>query len=357
MRVAIVGGGVFGLSAALALAKRGCAVELFEAETIPAPLAASNDVSKATRLLYGRETARYAPRVLRATEGWRELERETGRTLLAQPGFLALAREWTPGGFEQESAAALARLGLPHEVLDARAIAARHPALSRVPASVGLLDPNGGFFDPPECLLALREAAARRGARIVEHRAAGEGFRPAADAVLWTKGPWLAAGGLPLRATLQEELLFAPRGDPGAIPVWSSDIASAGIYGFPRHPRSGLFKVACHALGPAVDPSAPRSTGGAEHARIRAFVAGSLPWLDPDPRETRTCLYSNTPDGEFLFDELPASADTREFVAGGGSGHAFKFGPLLGEWAADLVIDGRVPDAFRLARSPHDRVV
>lgn len=364
MHVSIIGGGVFGLSAAHELALRGHRVELHEAGDIPATAASSHDVSKAGRLVYGTGTATWGPRFVDALERWRDLERAAGVPLFRTTGFLALATEWRDGGFEAESARALRTLGQPHEVLDQKDVARRFPGLAVHGVAAALLDPQGGCFDPDACLRALRRAAEARGAAIRIGARAADPEALAGDAVLITAGAWLGelARGLPLplAVTRQDEVFFRPRDAAAAraLPVWSFDIAGAGFYGFGAAASadgSGLAKVACHGAGPPRTPprpdgpSAPLAAEPLEAARIGRFVADRLPCLDPAPAASRTCMYTMTPDGNFLFDRVPGSG--RVFAAGGGSGHAFKFGPLLGVWAADLVEGKPVPREFALDRA------
>ena len=66
-------------------------------------------------------------------------------------------------------------------------------------------------------------------------------------------------------------------------------------------------------------------------------MARLLPSLDPQPVATERCVYDNSPDTDFVLDRVG-----RIVVGCGTSGHAFKFGPLLGELLADLA-EGRDP--------------
>jgi len=73
-----------------------------------------------------------------------------------------------------------------------------------------------------------------------------------------------------------------------------------------------------------------------ELARVRAFARATFPGLADAPiAESRLCLYADTWDGDFYIDHDPERPGL--FVATGGSGHAFKFAPILGRVAADTV--------------------
>jgi sarcosine oxidase len=65
----------------------------------------------------------------------------------------------------------------------------------------------------------------------------------------------------------------------------------------------------------------------------------------------KTCLYTMTPDGDFIIDQLPGNP--RVIVASPCSGHGFKLAPVIGEILADLATDGATPhdiSRFRLSR-------
>jgi glycine/D-amino acid oxidase-like deaminating enzyme len=140
-------------------------------------------------------------------------------------------------------------------------------------------------------------------------------------------------------ATAQPVLHLQPQ-DPAAyrapaFPPWTADIARSGWYGFPATDE-GHVKIGHHGSGTRVDPHA-RGEVSADHVeRMRAFLRESLPGLADAPIVTRrVCLYCDTFDGDFLIDHDPEREGL--VVAGGGSGHAFKFAPLLGPLVADVV--------------------
>ena len=84
----------------------------------------------------------------------------------------------------------------------------------------------------------------------------------------------------------------------------------------------------------------------------RAFFAEFIPGLaDARVRETRVCIYNNTPDDDFIIDWHPQLEDV--LVVTGFSGHGFKFGPAIGRIAAELLMKGRTAfdiDRFGLTR-------
>jgi sarcosine oxidase len=109
-------------------------------------------------------------------------------------------------------------------------------------------------------------------------------------------------------------------------------------------------KVATHVTGRAVDPrDGPFDAIDPELDEHAArYVRTRLPGLEPAPLAPETCLYTMTADEDFVLDrEGPL------VVAAGCSGHAFKFGPLLGDLLADLALGHAhtVHQRFSLSRA------
>ncbi|MFQ5945474.1 MAG: FAD-dependent oxidoreductase, partial [Anaerolineae bacterium] len=139
------------------------------------------------------------------------------------------------------------------------------------------------------------------------------------------------------------------------FPVWTYDLAEEGWYGFPIM-ADGVLKISNHRHGIRVDPDVDRAVDADFIEESRAFLQRVLPSLDPETYDSgKSCLYTNSSDGHFILDRAPGY--DRVFVAGAGSGHGFKFGPVMGRLAADLVEGGEVPQAFRLEGRVSGRVV
>ena len=134
----------------------------------------------------------------------------------------------------------------------------------------------------------------------------------------------------------------------GAMPCWSIDPDSQGWYGFPLL-REGYVKISWEPLGDTVDPDIDRD-GTQDFAELAlAFLRERIPEMaEGKIAGGRSCLYTATPDDHLMVDWAPGRS--RVIVAGGGSGHGFKFGGSIGPIIADALEDKHNPlgDRFRL---------
>jgi glycine/D-amino acid oxidase-like deaminating enzyme len=369
-RILVVGAGIFGVTAAIELRKRGHAVRLIDPGPLPHPLAASTDISKVVRLEYGADEA-YTALSEKSIEGWRRWNRDFGVALYHETGLLLLRRApLAPGTLEQDSFEVLSRRGHRPELLDASAVRRRFPAWNADRYAYGMYDPEGGFVESGRVVARLVEEARKLGVDLREAISFGSlleagsaigdapgrvggiistgGERVEAEQVVlalgaWTPHalPWLASE---LRSTGHPVFHLAPS-DPEAFrperfPVFCADIQATGYYGFPVHPVTGVLKIGRHGLGRAMHPdSLERSVTSEETADLRSFLAATFPPLQHAPIVyTRICLYCDSVDGHFWIAHDPDRPGL--VVATGDSGHAFKFAPLLGPLIAD-VVEGR----------------
>lgn len=341
----IVGGGVVGASAALELARRGHSVTLADPGPLPHPAAASTDISKIVRADYGDDEL-YTELGELALEGWRRWNEEWGEPLFHETGLAILSsRSLDEPGFEGDSFRTLCRRGHALERLNAAAIADRFPRFRPGRFRDGYYNSRGGWVESGRVVARLIEAGRALGVSVREGLPISSLEGLDANPIVVCAGAWTPAL-VPeladrIRAVAQPVLCFAPA-DPArfAAPAhvpWTADIASTGFYGFCSN-SDGVVKVANHGPGTVVDPrdEAQRCVAPDVEAKFRAFLADAIPELAHAPIATsRACLYSDSFDGDFFIDRHPDRE--RLIVASGGSGHAFKFAPVLGGIVADVV--------------------
>jgi sarcosine oxidase / L-pipecolate oxidase len=352
--VLIVGGGIFGVTAALELADRGATVSLLDPGPIPHPDASSTDISKLVRMDYGGDGF-YVGLMEDALVSWRGWNERFERPLFHETGLLVLSSApMTKASFEGASFDLLTARGHALERLDAASIAARFPMWGRAGYQDGYKNPLGGWAESGQIVAALAREARQRGIAIHE----GVRIRPLTgngplDRVVTEGGETIAAGVVIVCAgaytavivpELADRLLpiaqsvfhFDPPAseklEPPDFLPWAADIATTGWYGFPRH--AGVLKIANHGPGVVVDPGAPRVVPPEREAFFRGFLRAKMPSIEDAPvAKTRVCLYCDSFDGDFFIDAHPDRKGL--VVAAGGSGHAFKFAPVLGGLIAD----------------------
>ena len=362
--VAVIGAGVIGSATARALAARGVPAVLLEQFELGHARGSSHGATRIFRLAYPDPS--YVRMAVAADAGWAALQADAGEELLVRTGGLDAG----PGA--AACAAALAACGVDHAWLDAGELRDRYPGLAVQPGERMLFQPDAGVSLAGRTVAALQRLARRDGVPVragtpvrgieprrdhVVLRTAG-GDISARVAVL-AAGPWngnLLRGAVTrpprLTATLQQVRYFAPRDRAGGrwptLIEWPADGVS--WYVVPAAGDAPGVKVASHLPGRAVDPRDGPFTelDPALEQEAAQYVRRRLPGLDPAGLAPETCLYTMTADEDFVLDrEGPI------VVGGGCSGHAFKFGPLLGELLADLALGAEtsVPrERFALSR-------
>ena len=358
-RVAVVGGGVMGLASASALARRGYRATLFERGAIGHDRGSSWGPVRIFRLAY--EQPEYVRAGLRARELWRELERRSATAILSQTGGIDLG---DPIGVAAVRAA-YESAGAEHRTLSRAEAAGRWPDV-KLSGEV-LFQPDAGVIRAEVAVRALLAEAVEAGAEIRERAAVTvestseavlvrtDAGRDEFDAAVlavgaWTEGvasPMIAVP--PLRVSEEFPLEFHVPG-ASALPVGIEHRGAGQPLGYWLPVGGDLVKGGLHASGRRL--ADPDDRGGecppSLAEQVSAYVAGRLRDVDGAPRSLRTgCLYDRTVDDHFIIER---AGDV--VVLGGFSGHGFKFAPLIGELAADLVT-GEPGPLDVLPRSAH----
>ncbi len=349
--VIVIGLGAMGSAALFHLARRGRSVLGLERFDIPHDRGSSHGVTRIIRLAY-YEHPSYVPLLRRAYELWRELERAAGERLLHVTG----AVDAGPRIFEG-SLRSCEDHDLPHEVMDGRELARRHPGYRPPDDAQVLLQPDGGFLVPERCIVAHVEQALGRGAavhareRVLGWEDTGNAIRVRtergeyeAERLVVTAGAWAAdVARLPGLVQAERQVLawFQPLRPelyvPDRFPVFNLQVEEGHVYGFPVHGIPG-FKLGCfHHLEEQVDPDAvDREPHARDEAVLRAFTERYFPDAAGPTVAMKVCLFENSPDEHFILDRHPESE--RVVVGAGFSGHGFKFCSVVSEILADLAL-------------------
>jgi glycine/D-amino acid oxidase-like deaminating enzyme len=360
----VVGSGVIGAWTALWLRRRGHDVTLVDRFGPGNRVGSSGDESRITRSSHGPDT--HYPRWQRQALGqWRELERGQGVQLFEQAGVLWLASEGQT--FEADSLVSCASLGIPTDRWTPDDLARRVPVMDPAGVPWALYEPEAGALFARAAVLATIERFEAEGGKVIvgaidrpiaEARASldevrlDDGRTLRADVFAFACGAWLpelfpeALGEL-IVPHRQDVVHFAvPAGDeryrPPALPIWIDFEGSA--YGFPSF--DGVSAKACPDwLGPIERPDdSAREVADATVEASRTILRNRFPALAEQPVVKRwTCFYEVTPDAHFVIDRHPHLGDV--WIAGGGTGHAFKHGPVIGEYLSAMITGDTVTAA------------
>lgn len=352
---------------ALSAAEQGARVTLIDQHPIGHPRASSGGVSRNIRAAYGTD-AFYARLAMAAWSAWQKREADFGCRLLYPTG--ALRAEAAPLTAQQQIFAAC---GQPCELLNGDEVHHRWPLLRFDDAESVFYEPLAGVLLASD---ALRAAAARftqLGGQIIAGRVSIasdggkvclmlDGREIGADRIVIAAGPWLPSlfPGLigPLMRTPRRELFFFATPDTDTRHGWQHMPNLSDDDGWTSADIGGGIKVAPlmrHIpLDPDSDPGPP-GTNFAQAARV--YLARRVPSLtEAALLSTYVGQLENTANEHFIIDRHPA--DPRIILAGGGSGHMFKFGPVLGPQIARYALEGTLPEDWhaRFALEGHRAV-
>lgn len=355
--VIVLGLGGIGSATVYWLSRRlGSDVLGIEQFTLGHERGASEDHSRIIRLSY--HTPSYVELARRAYRAWEAVETDAGESLVVTTGGLDLAPPGASIGLDRYRSSMTAA-GVPFEDLDALEIMRRWPQWRLADDVSGLYQERSGLVAAARANATHRRLAAANGARLIEltpvdsvREVDGEvevvagGVAHRAAALVVTAGAWTndALAGLgvrfPLEVTLEQVVYLTPRDeaqfDPRRFPIWIW-MDEPSFYGFPI---SGVpaFKVGWDRCQVTTDPhTRPMRPDPEATSLIRSFVTERLPDSEVGVHLAKTCLYTLTPDRDFIVDRVPGT--TRCWVAVG-AGHAFKFASVLGRMLSDLAIDG-----------------
>jgi sarcosine oxidase len=368
----VVGLGALGSAAAYWLSRRfGDRVLGLEQFELDHDNGASRDHSRIIRLSYHRP--HYVRLARRAYETWAIVEAESGTQVVTRTGGLDVAPRDAAIALSDYSASLDAE-SVPYERLDGPEIARRWPQWRLTDEHHGLFQPDAGLADPNRANLAHRDLARANGAtlrpnaRVTSLRDAGDEIEVEAGDEVYRAGDVVLAADawtndlldhfdrrLPLTITQEQVTYFAcPRPAdfaPDRFPIWIW-MDDPSFYGFPVYGEAGP-KVAQDCGGQPTTPATRTfEPDEAIQARVRAFLEARLPGAVGPAIYTKTCLYTLTPERDFVVDRLP---DAPGVVVGLGAAHGFKFASVIGRILVELALDGRSPSdgelgAFRMDR-------
>lgn len=360
MRVVIIGVGGVGAMAAWRLSKAGHEVIALDQFFPDHDRGSSYGDSRIIRHVYSDSL--YTCLMRDAYALWGELQSNMqGEDIFRKLGGIFVGSKDHPAIRDAEQA--LSSNGAEYELLDSTEIQNRYPAFRMWKDEAAIFDPGMGYVRASKAVLAALELARLAGSQIIYnttvtkikkliasrqiHITTSEGIEYVADRVILAAGAWTSrlldqfTIRLPLKVTRQPYLHLKPdtRNEEfkaGRFPVWID--AAANMYGFPEIGNIPGIKIGSHDFGQSVNPEhVDRKISEADRKPILQYASSRFPWLGSEISYEKTCLYTVTPDEDFIIDTIPGLPEVLFISAC--SGHGFKFTPLLGQIAADFVGD------------------
>jgi monomeric sarcosine oxidase len=355
--VIVIGAGAMGSATAYHLAQDRRRVLLLEQFTVGHTRGSSHGGSRIVRYTHDTlDKVRIMPATLAL---WQRLEAESGAHLLQMTGGLYIAPP--DEAFLQGAQAALIALDHPYRLLSSGEIRQEFPQF-RLPADyVALYQEHSGILAASRCVQTIVAQAVKHGAEVREETrvlgvtptAAGVTVQIAgttraatvyAQQAIITAGPWakrlldpLITYDLPLQPTHQQVAYFLVERPEiyavGHCPLYIFT-ADPHFYGFPIFELPGHVKIALELLNHPVDPDAPRHADSTALRELSDAVRQTLVGVNPTPAHVELCLYTETPNRDFIIDRHPEHPQILFGV--GFSGRGFKFAVAVGRLLADL---------------------
>lgn len=369
--VIVVGTGGMGSATAYHLASRGIDTLALEQYDIPHAMGSSHGVTRIIRKAQYEDPA-YVPLVQRSYELWEELETRSGRELLHITGGIDAGPP--DGTVFTGSRRSCETHGIDHEILTGAEVNKRFPGYNLPTTDRAVYQPDSGFLVPEQCIIAYVEAAQAEGAEIRAREPVAD-FEALADdkvRVTTSKGTYeadrlvLTAGAwarqflpefkeqvIPVRQVLAWLQPNEPsQFDVSEFPVFIHGTKNDHYYGFPRYDVPGFKFGRFNHLGETVDPDEmDRDPRPEDEELLRSYARQYFPEGAGPTMKLSTCMFTNTPDENFILDTLP---DQPQITVGAGfSGHGFKFASAIGEVLADLAVSGETEhdiDLFSIDR-------
>ena len=374
--VIVIGLGAMGSAVVYQLAKKGVKVVGIDQFTPPHGHGSTHGETRITRQAIG-EGSQFVPLAMRSHQLWREIEAESGQTLLTTCGGLIMARRGSASQMHEQldflgsTIRAAEAFGIAHEQLDASAIASRFPQFILQGDEIGYFEPGAGYLAPEACVAAQLMLAAQLGADIrfgeTVHRVTQVGGKTivetdrssfAAGATVIAAGPWLPqlVSALKELVTVRRQVLYWLKTETrpattvshgrqdSPIFIWHwGEGADDVFYGFPEVGKSGSIKVATEQHATSTTPDAVRRDVSEDEvtAMYSRHVAGRLRGVGARCVKTATCLYTNATGANFIIDQLPHMPDT--IVVSACSGHGFKHSAAIGEAVATMAVSRQTP--------------
>ncbi|XP_065850638.1 probable sarcosine oxidase [Euphorbia lathyris] len=385
--VIVVGAGIMGSSTAYELAKRGKKTLLLEQFDFLHHRGSSHGESRTIRSTYPEDY--YTAMAVKSSHLWEKAQSEAGfNVYFKSPHF-------DMGPSDDKSLRSLIsscrKNSIPYQILNRQQVVEKFSGKINIPENwVGVYTELGGVIKPTKAVSMYQQLAFRNGAVLKDNTEvnavvnAGEkggvwvetksGERFWSEKCVITAGAWVrklvkkVGAGVELPVEALETVVCYWRikeGNEndftigGGFPTFAS-YGQPYIYGTPALEFPGLMKIAVHG-GCSCDPDKRPWSPGISLSILKEWIKERFSGLvdEAGPVATQLCMYSMTPDEDYVLDFLSESGFGKDVVVGGGfSGHGFKMAPIVGRILADMALNGEAKGVdmkyFKIERFQHN---
>ncbi|XP_034758722.2 peroxisomal sarcosine oxidase-like isoform X1 [Acipenser ruthenus] len=369
----VLGAGIQGSYTALHLAKNKKRTLLVEQFVLPHSRGSSHGHTRIIRKAYEQDY--YTRMMSECYQLWAQLEKEANVQIYRNTGMLIVGKE-DCSAF-RSLRGTLLRNNVPMEVLSPDQFASRFPSVRLPPGESAVIDKTAGVLHADRALKAVQDLFRGLGGVIHDGEKVVD-FTPGspitmttnsgmyrAQSLVITAGPWaksvLARTGLQLPLqVLRINVCYWKERIPGTYGIGrhfpcfigvKQHGAKHDIYGLPSNEYPGLMKICYHSGSETEPDERDRQTSQEDIAILSSFVSKSFPGLDPTPAVVEQCMYTVTPDSDFILDQHPSHSNI--IIGAGFSGHGFKLAPVVGKILCELAL-GKTPSfdlsPFRITR-------
>ncbi|GAA0434009.1 N-methyl-L-tryptophan oxidase [Lentibacillus halophilus] len=357
--VIIVGAGSMGMAAGYYLARQGVHPLLVDAFDPPHENGSHSGNTRLIRHACGEGIA-YVPLAIKAQELWDELQDKTSDPIFRKTGVVNYAPKGS--AFINQVITGGNQYGLHVEELSGNDIQERWPGNTVPDDYYGCYEPNGGVLFADNCIRTYRKLALQSGAELMPHTPVADidisddavSVRTgtatySADKLIVSAGAWNKT----LLSSLNLDLPLQPSRRPfgwfdadeelyssDAFPGFFVECPSGVYYGFPSMSGNGL-KIGRFDAGQDVNPTYMDREFGVfpdDEGDLRQFLDAFMPQAAGQLNVGGTCMFTNTPDENFIIDRHPEHSHVA--IAAGFSGHGFKFSSVVGEILSQLTVSG-----------------
>ena len=354
--VIIIGLGAMGSAASYYLSKNGVKVLGLDTYEPPHKLGSSHGHTRVIREAYHEGTS-YVPIVKRAYELWNELDHEIEDKLILEYGGMYLGDD---GKYLSDAKKSAKKYDIPIKEFSSNEIKEKYNILNPPNNFKGLLENRSGAVFPEKAISNFLSKSINNGSshnyneKVIGWEKQSKFYKVETDKnnyfaekLIFSSGAWIKnlVPSLKLPVKIERQVLF-----------WFNPIKDKDKFHYSNMPNTGWdldngmefytqpnienkgFKVAMHHNGKFISENdLNRESNPDDLSIVKNFLEEYIPLANGKLIDSRVCVYTNTPDLDFIIDFYPN--DENIIICSPCSGHGFKFTPAIGEICSELVIN------------------